>query len=84
MHLSHRIMSPAVRAEPVAAREEIRLENWLTAGQTRTLQFPVGPNERHYRNAAGQDWLTDSSTFDLWVGGDSTAQLSTTFEVTEA
>jgi beta-glucosidase len=56
----------------------------LAAGQSRTLQFPVGPNERRYWNAAVRDWVTDSSTFDVWVGGDSTAQLSTTFEVTDA
>jgi beta-glucosidase len=54
----------------------------VAAGETRTVQFPVGPNERRYWNAAVRDWVTDSSTFDVWVGGDSTAQLSTTFEVT--
>jgi beta-glucosidase len=56
----------------------------LPAGETRTLQFPVGPAERRYWNAAVRDWVTDTSTFDVWVGGDSTAQLATTFEVTEA
>ncbi len=55
----------------------------FAAGESRTLEFPVGPNERRYWNAAVRDWVTDSSTFDVWVGGDSTAQLSTTFEVTE-
>jgi beta-glucosidase len=56
----------------------------LAAGESRTLQFPVGPNERRYWNAAVRDWVTDASTFDVWLGGDSTAQLSTKFEVTEA
>jgi beta-glucosidase len=55
----------------------------LAAGESRTLQFPVGPNERRYWNAAARDWVTDPSTFDVWVGGDSSAQLSTRFEVTE-
>ncbi len=55
----------------------------LAAGESRALQFPVGPAERRYWNAAARDWVTDSSTFDVWVGGDSTAQLSTTFEVTQ-
>jgi beta-glucosidase len=55
----------------------------LAAGETRTLQLPVGPNERRYWNAAVRDWVTDCSTFDVWVGGDSTAQLSTRFEVTD-
>ena len=35
-----------------------------------------GPDERRYWNAAVRDWVTDPSTFDVWVGGDSTAQLS--------
>jgi hypothetical protein len=26
--------------------------------------------------------LTDASTFDVWVGGDSTAELTGTFEIT--
>jgi beta-glucosidase len=55
----------------------------LAAGESRTLQFPIGPNERRYWNAAVRDWVTDFSTFDVWIGGDSAAQLSTSFEVTE-
>ena len=55
----------------------------LAAGESRTLEFPVGPNERRYWNAAVRDWVTDSSSFDVWVGGDSMAQLATSFEVTE-
>lgn len=53
----------------------------LAARETRTLEFAIGPDERRYWNADAKDWVTDSSTFDVWVGGDSTAQLSTTFEV---
>ncbi len=53
----------------------------LAAGESRRLQFLIGPNERQYWNAAVRDWVTDSSTFDVWVGGDSTAQLSTSFAV---
>jgi beta-glucosidase len=56
----------------------------LAAGANRTLKFPIGPNERRYWNAAARDWVTDMSTFDIWVGADSTAQLSTTFDVTDA
>lgn len=53
----------------------------LAAGETRTLEFSLGANERRYWNAAVRDWVSDPSTFDLWVGADSTAQLTTTFEV---
>jgi beta-glucosidase len=56
----------------------------LAAGESRTLQFTLGPAELRYWNAAVRDWVLDASTFDLWVGGDSTAELSTTFEVTNA
>jgi beta-glucosidase len=55
----------------------------LGAGESRTLQFSLGPNERRYWNAAVRDWVIDRSTFDVWVGGDSTAQLATSFEVTK-
>ncbi|MBL8926440.1 MAG: glycoside hydrolase family 3 C-terminal domain-containing protein [Pseudonocardia sp.] len=55
----------------------------LAAGESRTISFPVGPDERRYWNAAVRDWVTDASTFDVWVGGDSTADLTTRFEVTK-
>lgn len=54
----------------------------LTAGESRTLHFSVGPDERRYWNAAVHDWVFDASTFDVWVGGDSAAELTTTFEIT--
>jgi beta-glucosidase len=53
------------------------------AGETRTVRFVVGPNERQYWNAAAKGWVLDASPFDVWVGGDSTAQLAATFEVTQ-
>jgi beta-glucosidase len=56
----------------------------LAAGESRTLEFPLGPAERRYWNAVARDWVLDDSTFDVWVGGDSAAELGTTFEVTKA
>ena len=53
----------------------------LGARESSTLSFPLGPNERRYWSAANRDWVVEPSTFDVWVGGDSTAQLTTTFEV---
>jgi beta-glucosidase len=55
----------------------------LAAGQSRTVSFEVGPDERRYWNAASRDWVTDTSTFDVWVGGDSTASLAATIEITQ-
>src|SRR5689334_17532063 len=56
----------------------------LAAGESRTLRFPVGPRERQYWNAAARDWVVDASTFDVWVGGDSTAGHTARFDVTRA
>ena len=56
----------------------------LGAGETRTVRFALGPAELRYWNAAKLDWVLDPSTFDVWVGGDSTATLAATFEVTAA
>jgi beta-glucosidase len=56
----------------------------LAAGESRTVEFSLGQNELRYWNAAVRDWVIDSSTFDVWVGGGSTADLTTTFEVTKS
>ena len=49
------------------------------AGAVRTLQFPIGPDELRYWNAAAEDFVIDATTYDLFAGGDCTAQLTTTF-----
>jgi beta-glucosidase len=54
----------------------------LAAGESRTVSFTLGPAELRHWNAAARDWVIDASTFDVWVGADSTADRSTTFEVT--
>ncbi len=53
----------------------------LAAGESRQVDFALGPAERRYWNAAVRDWVIDSSVFDVWVGGSSTAGATTTFEV---
>jgi beta-glucosidase len=53
----------------------------LAAGESRTLRFVLGPAELRHWNAAARDWVIDASSFDVWIGGDSTADRSTTFEV---
>jgi beta-glucosidase len=54
----------------------------LGAGESRTLEFTLGPDELRYWNAASKGWTIDATTFDVWVGGNSTASLSASFEVT--
>ena len=53
----------------------------LEAGDSSTLTFPLSPKERRYWSTTTRDWVIEPSTFDVWVGGDSTAELTTTFEV---
>jgi beta-glucosidase len=71
-----------------ASRPERELKGFqrinLAAQETRTVQLPIGPNERRYWNAAARHWVTEASTFDISIGSDSTAPLSTSFDVTNA
>jgi beta-glucosidase len=53
----------------------------LAAGESRTVRFGLGPDELRYWNAAARDWVLDASPFDVWVGGDARAELSTSFAV---
>jgi beta-glucosidase len=55
----------------------------LTAGESRTVDFSVGPDQLRYWNAGVRDFVLDASTFDVWAGGDSTAQLTATFTTTK-
>uniref|UniRef100_UPI0035C95D07 glycoside hydrolase family 3 C-terminal domain-containing protein n=1 Tax=uncultured Amnibacterium sp. TaxID=1631851 RepID=UPI0035C95D07 len=54
----------------------------IPAGEERRVTFRVGPAGRRYWNAAARDFVLDPATFDVWVGGDSTASLGATFTVT--
>jgi beta-glucosidase len=45
------------------------------------VEFTIGPAQRRYWNTTARDWVLDASTFDIWVGGSSTAKLTGTFEV---
>ena len=54
----------------------------LDAGEARTVQLTLGPAELRYWNAGTRGWVNDASTFDVWVGGDSRAELAAGFRVT--
>jgi beta-glucosidase len=54
----------------------------LPAQTSRQVQFAIGPDERRYWNTTARDWVLDRSVFDIWIGGDSTAELTDTFHVT--
>jgi beta-glucosidase len=43
------------------------------------VQFTIGPDQRRYWSTTARDWILDDSVFDVYVGGDSTAELTATF-----
>ena len=55
----------------------------LPAHASERVQFTIGPDQRRYWSTAARNWVLDSSTFDVWIGGSSTAELTTTFETTD-
>jgi beta-glucosidase len=53
----------------------------LAAGETRTVTFDLGPDQLRYWAAATGEFVQDETTIDIYVGGSSTAELTTTLEV---
>ena len=53
----------------------------LGVGESRTLDFPLGPDELQYWNAASRSWVIDSTTVDVYAGADSTATLTSSFTI---
>jgi beta-glucosidase len=56
----------------------------LAGGASQRVEFTLGPEHLRYWHAAERDWVLDASVFDVHVGGDSAAALTTTFEITTA
>ena len=53
----------------------------IGAGETRTALFDLGPDQLRYWSAASRSWVQDETVIDVYVGGDSTAPLGTSFAV---
>jgi beta-glucosidase len=53
----------------------------VAGGATRRVEFRIGPEHRRYWHPAVRDWALDAATFDVWVGGSSTAELTATFDI---
>jgi beta-glucosidase len=53
----------------------------LEAGETGTVEFVLGPDALRYWHPLERTWVIDAATFDVWVGGASTAELHAEFEV---
>lgn len=55
----------------------------LQPGETKTLKFPLGTNELEFWSPQKKEWVVEQSEFDVWAGGDSTADLHAEFSVTQ-
>ena len=55
----------------------------LSPQASQQVRFEIGPEHRRYWSTTERDWVLDPSVFDVWVGGSSTAELTTTFEVVQ-
>jgi beta-glucosidase len=53
----------------------------LEAGKTKTILFTLGPKELSYLDDNGNEVL-EPGRFQIWVGGDSNAELGAEFEIT--
>jgi beta-glucosidase len=53
----------------------------LKPGETRTVRFVLKPDDLRYWSTIAGAWVQDQSDFDIWVGGDSTADLAGKFTV---
>ena len=51
--------------------------------EKKTVHFSLGNEELTYWSTATKSWVEEPSKFDVWVGGDSTAQLHANFEITK-
>ncbi len=54
----------------------------IAAGATETVIFELGPDQLRYWSAATRDWVQDATEIEIYVGGDSTAELGTLLTVT--
>ncbi|HMI18554.1 MAG TPA: beta-glucosidase BglX [Sphingomonas sp.] len=53
----------------------------LAPGETRTIRFTLKPEDLTYWASSTRSFVQDQTTFDVYVGDDSTASLAGTFEV---
>ncbi|MCB8944765.1 MAG: beta-glucosidase BglX [Ardenticatenaceae bacterium] len=47
----------------------------LQPGKTKTVTFPLGPDELRYWSTNANGWVQEAAEFDIWVGADSQATL---------
>ena len=54
----------------------------LAPGEQKVVSFPLGKDELSYWSSQERKWVEEPESFDVWVGGDSTATPHTTLQLT--
>lgn len=54
----------------------------IPARKTRTVSIELGPEQLRHWSAAAGGYVLDATEFDIWVGGDSSAELAATLTTT--
>jgi len=55
----------------------------IAAHEKKTVHFSLGNDELTYWSTAKKGWVEEPSEFDVWAGGDSTASLHASFNITQ-
>jgi beta-glucosidase len=55
----------------------------LAPHEKKTIHFSLGNDELTYWSTAKRAWVEEASTFDVWIGGDSTATLRAGFNISQ-
>jgi beta-glucosidase len=53
----------------------------LASHEKKTVHFSLGNDELSYWSTARKDWVEEPATFDIWAGGNSNAELHSTFVI---
>jgi beta-glucosidase len=53
----------------------------LASHEKKTVHFSLGNDELTYWSTARKDWVEEPATFDIWAGGNSNAELHSTFVI---
>jgi beta-glucosidase len=53
----------------------------LKAGESRTLHFTLKPDDLRYWTSVTGSWVQDETKFDVWIGGNSAANLAGSFDI---
>jgi beta-glucosidase len=77
LYIHQRFGTSSRPAKELKAFKRVR----IAARSTRTIEFALGPEQLRYWSAVTRGMVQDATQIDIWVGGSSSAELSTVLTV---